>query len=180
MSDSRYVVGIDLGTTHTVLSYVDTEAENEPRVEVMQIPQTVTPSQVETRDHLPSFMYLAAGPEFPAGALDLPWAKSRSYTVGELARTQGAAVPSRLVASAKSWLCHPGVDRTAPQLPWQAPDEVPKISPLDASARYLEHLRDAWNELMAVTLLVALPPLVVFFLAQRYFVEGIALTGIKG
>jgi Hsp70 protein len=149
VSDSRYVVGIDLGTTHTVLSYVDTEAGAEPRVEVLQIPQTVTPSQVETRDHLPSFIYLAAGPEFPAGALDLPWAKSRNYTVGELARSQGAAVPARLVASAKSWLCHPDVDRTAPQLPWQAPEDVPRISPLDASARYLEHLRDAWNELMA-------------------------------
>lgn len=151
VSDTRYVVGIDLGTTHTVLSYVDTEAGDEgaPRVKVLAIAQTVAPSKVEPRDNLPSFLYLAAGPEFPQGALDLPWAKARAYTVGELARSQGAAVPARLVASAKSWLCHPGVDRTAPLLPWQAPEEVPRLSPLDASARYLEHLRDAWNEQMA-------------------------------
>jgi hypothetical protein len=152
VSDARYVVGIDLGTTHTVLSYVDVEEQNEdgqPNVNVLLVPQTVTPGQVEPRDNLPSFLYLAAGPEFPAGALDLPWAKSRSYTVGELARAQGASVPARLVSSAKSWLCHAGVDRTSAILPWQSPSEVPRISPLDASARYLEHLRDAWNEAMA-------------------------------
>jgi len=149
MSDARYVVGIDLGTTHTVLSYVDTEEDDASRIHVLPVPQTTTPGQIEERDNLPSFLYLAAGPEFPPGALDLPWAKSRNYTVGELARAQGAAVPSRLVSSAKSWLCHTGVDRSAPILPWQAPAEVPHISPLDASARYLEHLRDVWNETMA-------------------------------
>jgi hypothetical protein len=151
MSDSRYVIGIDLGTTHTVLSYVDTEAavDGAPQVQVLQVPQTVAPGAVEARPNLPSFMYLASGHEFPAAALDLPWAKARTYTVGELARQQGSSVPMRMVSSAKSWLCHAGVDRTAPILPWQAPDEVPHISPLDASARYLEHLRDAWNELMA-------------------------------
>lgn len=152
MSESRYVVGIDLGTTHTVLSYVDTEAgseENPAPIEVLKVPQTVAPGVVEIRDNLPSFMYLAGGHEFPPGSLDLPWAKARTYTVGELARGQGAAVPARLVSSAKSWLCHAGVDRTAPVLPWQSPPEVPKISPLDASARYLEHLRDAWNEIFA-------------------------------
>jgi hypothetical protein len=145
------VVGIDLGTTHSVLSFVDTAAsfEQEPRVQILPIPQTVAPSQVEVRDHLPSFMSMAAGPELPPDALDLPWATSRPYTVGELARSQGAAVPARLVASAKSWLCHPDLDRTSALLPWQAPDDVPKISPLDASARYLEHLRDAWNASIA-------------------------------
>lgn len=150
-SDARYIVGIDLGTTHTVLSYVDTEAggDGPPEVKLLEVAQTVAPGAVEARSNLPSFMYMASGHEFPAGALDLPWAKARSYTVGELARAQGAAVPARMVSSAKSWLCHPGVDRTAPILPWQAPVEVPHISPLDASARYLEHLRDAWNETMA-------------------------------
>jgi hypothetical protein len=151
MSDARFIVGIDLGTTHTVLSYVDTEESREgpPAVHVLPVPQTVEPGQVEARSNLPSFMYMASGHEFPAGALDLPWAKARSYTVGELARAQGAAVPARMVSSAKSWLCHPGVDRTAAILPWQSPPEVARISPLDASARYLEHLRDAWNETMA-------------------------------
>ena len=152
MSDARYVVGIDLGTTHTVLSYVDIEErvdEGLPEVRVLMVPQTVAPGQVEARDNLPSFLYMAAGPEFPEGGLDLPWADHRSYTVGELARAQGAAVPTRLVSSAKSWLCHAGVDRTAAILPWQSPEEVPRISPLDASARYIKHLRDAWNQAMA-------------------------------
>jgi hypothetical protein len=151
MSDSRYVIGIDLGTTHSVLSYVDAQQGHDgvAPVRVMEVPQTVAPGVVETRSHLPSFMYLASGHEFPGGSLDLPWAKARTYTVGELARHQGSEVPMRMVSSAKSWLCHAGVDRTAPILPWQAPEEVPHISPLDASARYLEHLRDAWNELMA-------------------------------
>ncbi len=151
MSDSRYIVGIDLGTTHCVLSYVDLEESQDgaPKVHVLPVGQTVTPGVVEPRNNLPSFLYMAGGHEFPGGALDLPWAKARTYTVGELARSQGASVPSRMVSSAKSWLCHAGVDRTAPILPWQAPAEVSHISPLDASSRYLEHLRDAWNEHMA-------------------------------
>jgi hypothetical protein len=153
MSDSRYVVGIDLGTTHTVLAYASTEAAAEdaagPAVRVLEVPQVVAPGVVEARPVLPSFLYAAAGPEFPAGALDLPWAKGRTFAVGELARSQGSLVPSRLVSSAKSWLCHPGVDRTSPILPWQSEGEVPKISPLDASARYLEHLRDVWNTALA-------------------------------
>jgi hypothetical protein len=146
---ARFVVGIDLGTTHCVLAYVDREAGDEAKVTVMQVAQTVAPGRVEDRNNLPSFLYLAGEHEFPAAALDLPWAKARSYSAGELARAQGAAVPARLVSSAKSWLCNPGVDRTAPILPWQAPAEVPHLSPLDASSRYLEHLRDAWNERMA-------------------------------
>jgi hypothetical protein len=152
MSDSRYIVGIDLGTTHCVLAYVDLAqggGDGAPPVKVLPVPQTVAPGRAEERSHLPSFLYLAGGHEFPPASLDLPWASGRSYVVGEFARAQGAAVPARLVSSAKSWLCHTGVDRVAPILPWQAPPEVPRISPLDASARYLEHLRDAWNQQMA-------------------------------
>ena len=150
MSDARYVVGIDLGTTHTVMSYIDTEQEgDDPQVQVFSVPQVVAPGVVEPRENLPSFLYSAAGPEFPEAALDLPWSEGREFALGEFARKQGAAVPARLVSSAKSWLCHAGVDRTAPILPWQAPDDVRKISPLGASSRYLEHLRDAWNETMA-------------------------------
>jgi len=153
MSDARYVIGIDLGTTHTALAYVDTHAapgDSSAAVQLLPIVQTVAPGVVEARELLPSFVYLAAGHELAAGALDLPWATGRDYTVGWLARDQGASVPHRLVASAKSWLCHPGVDRTAPILPWGAPDdEVAKISPLDATVKHLEHLRDAWNAALA-------------------------------
>ncbi len=152
---SRYIVGIDLGTTHTVAAYLDTQSmdpdEAPPVPSLFAIPQVVQPGQVESRSLLPSFLYLASEHDFPRGALDLPWAggQGRSYVVGELARQHGALVPLRLVSSAKSWLCYDGVDRTAPILPHAAPadgpDAVPKVSPVEASARYLNHLREAWD-----------------------------------
>ena len=158
-SRSRYLVGIDLGTTHTVAAYLDTAGLNEdapaPAPTVFAVPQVVQPGQVEPRPLLPSFLYLAADTDFPKGALDLPWpgGKDRSYVVGELARQHGALVPLRLVSSAKSWLCEGSVDRTAPILPFGAPaegqDAVAKISPVEASARYLLHLRDAWDHQFA-------------------------------
>ncbi|MBL8633307.1 MAG: Hsp70 family protein [Myxococcales bacterium] len=154
---SRYVVGIDLGTTHSVMAYLDTSQlgeEGPPPVPVLfEVPQVVLPGQVEARPLLPSFLYLAAATDFPARSLQLPWTREdRTWTVGELARQHGGSVPMRLVSSAKSWLAYDGVDRTAPILPFAAPsdgpDAVPKVSPVDASARYLEHLKDAWNHQM--------------------------------
>src|SRR5262249_54890981 len=97
------------------------------------------------RPTLPSFVYLAGAHDLPAGSLDLPWATGRDWCVGWLAREQGARVPGRLVSSAKSWLCHGGVDRTAAILPWGAGDDVREISAVQASARILRHLRDAWD-----------------------------------
>src|SRR5262249_54057416 len=87
---------------------------------------------------------LAKEGEFPAGALALPWDKNLHYSTGEFARVHGAKVPTRLVASAKSWLSHTGVDRNGALLPWQAPPEVERISPVEASASYLKHLKGAW------------------------------------
>lgn len=139
----RHLVGIDLGTTNTACAYVDLHAG--PTVRVFEIPQLTAPGRVEPRPTLPSFVYLAGEHELPGGSLDLPWATGRRWCVGELAREQGARVPGRLVASAKSWLCHGGVDRTAAILPWGAADDVTKISPVDASARVLSHLREAWD-----------------------------------
>jgi hypothetical protein len=140
---ARYLVGIDLGTTNTACAYVDTQAGR--AIRVLPIPQLVAPGKVEPRETLPSFCYLAGAHELPAGSLDLPWATGRSWCSGVLAREQGARVPGRLVGSAKSWLCHGGVDRTAAILPWGAPDDVAKLSPVDASARTLTHLREAWD-----------------------------------
>ena len=105
----------------------------------------MAPGQRDARPTLPSFVYLAGAHDVPAGSLDLPWASGRDFCVGWLAREQGARVPGRLVASSKSWLCHGGVDRTAAILPWGAAEDVTKISPVDASARVLAHLRDAWD-----------------------------------
>ncbi|HSV06749.1 MAG TPA: Hsp70 family protein, partial [Candidatus Binatus sp.] len=143
MDASRFVVGIDLGTTNTACAYVDTSAGR--AIEVFAAPQLVAPAEVRARATLPSFVYLAGAHDLPAGSLDLPWASGRDFCVGELARDQGARVPGRLVASAKSWLCHAGVDRTASILPWSSGDGVLRISPVDASARILSHLREAWD-----------------------------------
>jgi hypothetical protein len=146
---SRYVVGIDLGTTNSALAFVDTRAGDEAEVQTLKVPQIVQPGTVAERSLLPSFLYLPGPKEQPAGSMDLPWATGRDFAVGEFARNFGSQVPTRLVASSKSWLCHGGVDRRAPILPWKAPDNSRKVSPVQASTTYLTHLRDAWNYVIA-------------------------------
>jgi hypothetical protein len=144
---ARYSVGIDLGTTHCALSFFELGAEHGRGREqlVLGIPQLTGVGSVEERPLLPSFVYLPSPDEFPSGSLSLPWDNASTQVAGEFARSHGAKSPARLVASAKSWLSHPGVDRSSPLLPWQAPPEVQRISPLDASAAYLAHLKAAWN-----------------------------------
>lgn len=141
---SQFVVGIDLGTTNSVLAYAPYEVD-EPKLTVLEIPQLVAPGVIETRTTLPSFLYLARDHEISAGTLDLPWAQGLTYAVGEFARRQSADAPERTVSAAKSWLCYSRVDRHQPILPWNAPAEVPRISPVTAAQRYLEHLIGAWN-----------------------------------
>nr|WP_255662612.1 Hsp70 family protein [Acidovorax sp. D4N7] len=137
-----------MGTTHCALSWVDHEASDGDRVAqgVLDIPQLTGPAAVEAKPLLPSFLYLPHESELAPGDLALPWGAQQDFAVGELARTRGAATPIRLVSSAKSWLCHPGVDRRAPLLPADAPEEVHRVSPLTASIRYLSHLRWAWEQ----------------------------------
>jgi hypothetical protein len=144
---ARYWVGIDLGTTNIAVAYVDARERSAsgPKLQTFPIPQVVSPGEVAARPLLPSFLYLPAATEFPPGALDVPWQKGATEVIGIFARDHGAKVPGRQVSSAKSWLCHAGVDRTAPLLPWGAPADVPRLSPLEASARYLRHLVQAWN-----------------------------------
>ncbi|MCS3400066.1 Hsp70 family protein [Burkholderia thailandensis] len=147
MSEPRYSIGIDLGTTHCALSYVDLAASDgeRTRLDVLPIAQLTAPGAIESPNLLPSFLYLPHPSELAPGELALPWAAERDFAVGELARSRGAGTPIRLVSSAKSWLCHPGVDRRAGILPSDAPPEVARVSPLESSVRYLTHLRDAWN-----------------------------------
>ncbi len=149
MSQSRFVVGIDLGTTNSALAYFDTGAGDEPTLRHFKIPQVTQPGVVEERPLLPSFLYLPGPNEQPAGSLNLPWATGRDYCVGEFARNFGSQVPTRLVASAKSWLSYPGVDRKQPILPWKAPETARHVSPVEASTYYLKHLVDAWNYVVA-------------------------------
>ena len=148
MSEARYAVGIDLGTTHCVMAAVDlTTSDRDDVVEGIEvIPQLTAPGSVEERSMLPSFLYLPHPDELRAEDRVLPWGEPQPFVVGELARAMGGRTPIRLVSSAKSWLCHPGVDRRAAILPVEAPEEVARVSPLQASTRYLEHLRAAWDD----------------------------------
>lgn len=141
---AKFVLGIDLGTTNSVLSYTALDAEAAD-VKLFDIPQLVAADTTESRTALPSFTYLTTEQEGSDGGLDLPWAESRSFAVGEYARARAAEAPDRTVGAAKSWLCHQRVDRRQPILPWNAPDDVNKISPVEASQRYLEHLVAAWE-----------------------------------
>ena len=146
--ESRYAIGIDLGTTHSALSYVDLQASDGEKADggVLGIPQLSAPGTVETPPLLPSFLYLPHPDELAPGELALPWTNGQAApVVGEMARSRGAGTPIRLVSSAKSWLSHPSVDRRAAILPTDAPEEVERVSPLAASTRYLEHLKAAWN-----------------------------------
>jgi DNA-K related protein/Hsp70 protein len=142
---SRYVVGIDLGTTNCAMAYVDTQKPN-ATVEIFRIPQLVDWGTVEERDTLPSFYYQLTDQE--AASVTGPWIQQDSgvrYIVGVLARDRGLQMPGRQIASAKSWLCHSGVDRTASLLPWHGDSDVATLSPVEASSRYLAHLRKAWD-----------------------------------
>ena len=142
----RYAVGIDLGTTHCVLSYVDISSdEEEVTQQVMAIPQLTSLGSVEEKTQLPSFLYLAHEAEVTEGSTTLPWTAKPEYLVGDIARNLGSKTPIRLVSSAKSWLCHAGVDCKEAILPSEAPEEVERISPFQATQAYLKHLKDAWH-----------------------------------
>ena len=148
---SHYAIGIDLGTTHCELSHVDLSADTprDWRKSLLAIPQLTAPGTVEEKFLLPSFLYLPHAGEFPEGATALPWDPKAPEIVGDFARSHGVKSPGRLIASAKSWLSHAGVDRNSALLPWQAPPDVPRLSPVAASAHYLRHLASAWNHRFA-------------------------------
>lgn len=142
----RFAVGIDLGTTQSVVASVDLE-RGPKSLSLLRVPQLLAASTVGEHGSLPSFLYLATDVEVAGGSCHLPWGDrtSAGHVTGEWARRRSAEVPTRTVAAAKSWLGHRRVDRHAPILPWQAPEGVPRISPVTAQRRYLEHLRAAWD-----------------------------------
>ncbi|MCH9682937.1 MAG: Hsp70 family protein [Deltaproteobacteria bacterium] len=145
MSDEHptHAVGIDLGTTHCTLS-ATASADTPPAP--LPLPQILSPGEIGERTLLPSFLFFPADGQFPAGSLALAWYPAARDVVGTFARDQGATTPLRLVSSAKSWLSHAGVDRRGEILPWDAPEGVPRVSPVQAAARYLGHLRAAWDD----------------------------------
>ncbi|HBE70410.1 MAG TPA: molecular chaperone DnaK [Planctomycetaceae bacterium] len=140
--DSRYVVGIDLGTTNCAVSFVDS-TKTPYKIENLPIDQWVDFSSSEKRPLLPSFHYQPTDAE--QASLRAAGADTESV-VGELARDRGLEQPGRHIQSAKSWLCHGGVDRRSAILPWQGDDGVGKLSPVDASAAYLAAIRRAWDQ----------------------------------
>jgi hypothetical protein len=149
---AKYVIGIDLGTTNSALSSAEIHADADPfvpaNVQVLPIPQLTNPGEVHDENLLPSFLYLPGPSDFPAGSIALPWDPERSFVTGQLAQKRGAENAGRLVSSAKSWLSHSAVDRTAALLPFHAPEGVEKVSPVEASRRYLQHISEAWNSKM--------------------------------
>ncbi|MBS1831033.1 MAG: Hsp70 family protein [Acidobacteria bacterium] len=146
---SRYVIGIDLGTTNCGVAFVDASQMDDPfhlpEVQLLSVPQLVNPGEVRDEPLLPSALYLPDEKDFPGGSLELPWESDASMVTGALALKRGTERSNRLVTSAKSWLSHSGVDRTAALLPLNAPEGTRKVSPVEASRRYLEHIRKAWD-----------------------------------
>ena len=148
----KYVIGIDLGTTNSALAYAEIRPDagplDTPDVHLMDVPQLVNAGEVRDEPLLASSLYIPAAADFPAGSLALPWNPEPEFVVGRLAQKRGVENAGRLVVSAKSWLSHSGVDRTAVILPWNAPEGVRKLSPVEASSCYLDHLRRAWDSKM--------------------------------
>ena len=143
---SQYIIGIDLGTTNIAVSYLKAEEAEEAVPELFAIIQITDQGERDQRATLPSFIYLPDDKEVSKKALDLPWADGRDYCVGAFARKNAQLLPGKVISSAKSWLCAQNVDPDSKTLPWNHEDPSRKISPVTATQRFLEHLRDAWND----------------------------------
>ncbi|HEX7859190.1 MAG TPA: Hsp70 family protein [Verrucomicrobiae bacterium] len=144
MPDPKYTVGIDLGTSNCAVAFAQL-GEGSTKVHDFPVPQLLREGQFAEHPLLPSALYSPTEPERTGGALSIPWSTNADWISGQFARWRGAKVPGRLITSAKSWLCHPAVDRTAAILPWGGAADVPKLSPVEASVHLLSHMRAAWN-----------------------------------
>ena len=141
----RWVVGIDLGTTNSAMSRLPIRAEGQPDLENIPITQRISETQVGTLPTLPSFLYLPGPHEMPLHAMELPWNQELDYAVGSFARTQSAKIPGRTASSAKSWLAHRRAEPGEAILPWDSVKGGRKVSAIEASRRYLSHMRDSWD-----------------------------------
>lgn len=144
---AKYIIGIDLGTTNCTMAYSHLGEDN-PAIQRFQIPQIVTSGTQEEHFSLPSFLYMPLQEELDAKTAAIDWDKSRQFTVGVYARNRGGELPGRLISSAKSWLCHSGIDRRQKILPLNSPETIEKMSPLEACSELLRHLREAWDQKM--------------------------------
>ena len=151
VSEPVYIIGIDLGTTNSVVAYTEAQADeyDTPDIRIFEVPQLVAPGSIGKSESLSSFILLPGPHDVPEGGLELPWDNKSSLAVGAFARDRGAEIPLRLIASTKSWLCHTGVDRNEAILPWGAPEDSQKLSPVAASATILRYIKDSWDYVMA-------------------------------
>lgn len=139
-----FIIGIDLGTSNCAVAFTDPKDGAKAKIVDFPVPQLVRPGEQSARPLFPSVVYQPFDGEFPAGSTAMPWNDGARVT-GEFARWQAGRVPQRAITSAKSWLIHQGVDRQAPILPWGAPADVPRLSPVGAQAELLKHLAQSWN-----------------------------------
>lgn len=153
--DKQYVVGIDLGTTNCAVSYVDVTSlkndltdkksvEKKEYLKVFNVPQLTGHGEFTKSPVLPSFLYIPGEYDISKEVLKHPWKKREDLFAGSFARDHGSKVPSRLVSSAKSWLCNSNADRNAKILPWGS-EGFEKVSPVTATSEYLLHIKNAWN-----------------------------------
>ena len=191
--DKRFVIGIDLGTTNCAVAYADLEGEKDARanIRLFKIPQLTGPGEVSRLSVLPSFLYLPGAYDLSSESLQLPWrsadAADPARFVGAFARDHGAKIPSRLVSSAKSWLCHSQAERKGRILPWGAGSDVYRISPIQATAAYLEHIKAAWNsfrgqdedQYLENQLIILTVPASFDEVARELTVEAAAMAGLK-
>jgi len=147
VSNIHYIIGIDLGTTNSAVAYVDLKGDlsRNNGIRLFKVPQLTGLGEVSAQPVLPSFCYIPGKYDISKELITLPWQTGDPNFVGQFARDHGAKIPSRLVSSAKSWLCHSNADRRAKILPWGSGDDVSKISPVQATAAYLNHIRMSWN-----------------------------------
>jgi molecular chaperone DnaK (HSP70) len=189
LHDKRYIIGIDLGTTNSAVSYVDLEGEGKKgsRIHIFRVPQLTGSGEFSTLPVLPSFLYIPGEYDIAREAITIPWKNPDDNFVGAFAREHGSRVPARLVSSAKSWLCHANADRRAKMLPRGSGEEVPKVSPVQTTAYYLDHIKKAWNntkgdeadlylENQAVTLTV---PASFDEVARDLTLEAAAMAGLE-
>ncbi len=193
-TDKRFVVGIDLGTTNCAVAYADLLDGKAAgtAIRLFKIPQLTGAGEVSRLSVLPSFLYLPGAYDLSEEAIRMPWpvpraASDRTRFVGAFARDHGAKIPSRMVSSAKSWLCHPHVDRKARILPWGAGDEIAGISPVQATAAYLAHIKSAWNsfrgedadQYLEHQLIILTVPASFDEVARELTVEAAAMAGLN-
>ena len=193
LNDHHYIIGIDLGTTNSAVSYVDLaaasaeDASKEKLIKIFQVPQLTGAGEISRLKVLPSFLYIPGDYDIAPDAIIHPFKTGEKRFAGSFARDYGAKVPARLVSSAKSWLCHDKVDRKAPILPWGSADEVSRVSPVQATAAYLNHIRKSWNQIhkkeeerfMEHQKVVITVPASFDEVARELTLEGAKLAGLK-